>query len=213
MSSAVHRELLELCAQNFGKKSAWIEDCLALWSASPTISRASDADLKEAVVAYLEEGQYAPKVADIAQRLKVSKLRAVGPSVAACQDCGGTGWREGVAHFQEADGVRIEGPVALVCGCRPQKGVPYEQWLRQQEGKPGFIGHFHTGKQYPRIPDEWRLTATQLARLAELRSKANRPKGQVLAFNPSPVDVHARDRARLAKQAARVWSEPEEEAV
>lgn len=214
------RELLELAATNFGKREQWVEDCLVLWLEIPAIRDASDGQLKAAMLHYLQVGKYAPRVADIVEALAVARPRigvatVNGPS---CKDCGDTGWREAVAHFQERDGVRIDGPVALVCGCKPQKGVPYQDWLRQQEVKPGFIQHFHTGKQYPQIPDDWRLTPQQIARVAEMkaekaRTSAPRQKGQVLAFNPTPVDVHARDRARLAKQAQRVWNEPEEEAV
>lgn len=219
-TNAALRELLELAATNFGKRDQWVEDCLTLWLEIPAIRDASDSQLKNAMLHYLQVGKYAPRVADIVEALSAARPRigvatANGPS---CKDCGDTGWREGVAHFQEEQGVRIEGPVALVCGCRPQKGVPCQDWLRQQEQRPGFIGHFHTGRQFPQVPDDWRLTPQQMARVAELkaakaRTSAPRPKGQVLAFNPAPVDVHARDRARLAKQAARVWNEPEEEAI
>jgi hypothetical protein len=214
-TNAALKELLELAATNFGKRDQWVEDCLTLWLAIPAIHDASDAQMKAAMLHYLSTGKYAPRVADMVEALAMARPR-VGPAPGAkadCADCGDTGWREGIAHFQEADGVRIEGPVALVCGCRSQRGVPYQDWLRQQEQRPGFIGHFHTGKQYPQIPDDWRLTPQQIARVAQLKAAKARPKGQVIAFNPQAVDHHARDRARLAKQAARMWNETEEEAV
>lgn len=214
-TSAAVRELLELAATNFGKRDQWVEDCLTLWLEIPAIRDASDSQLKNAMLHYLQVGKYAPRVADIVEALAVARPRvgvatANGPN---CKDCGDTGWREAVAHFQEEHGVRIDGPVALVCGCKPQRGMPLDRWLEDAAKRRGFLRYFYTGAQYPRIPDEWRLTPVQLARMEELKSRANRPKGQVIAFNPAPVDVHARDRARLAKQAERVWSEQEEEAV
>lgn len=215
-SRSAIKELLELAATNFGKRDQWVEDCLVLWLEIPSIRDASDAQLKAAMLHYLQVGKYAPRVADIVESLAVARPRIGVATVngPTCKDCGDTGWREAVAHYQEEQGVRIEGPVALVCGCRPLKGVALEKWLSEAEKRRGFLRYFYTGANYPRIPDEWRLTTAELERLEGLRAKiAGRPKGQVLAFNPTPPDPHAKTRARLARQAARVWSESEEEAV
>lgn len=214
-TNAALRELLELAATNFGKREQWVEDMATLWLEMPAIRDASDAQMKAAMLHHLQVGKYAPRVSDIVETLAAARPRigvatVNGPS---CKDCGDTGWREAVAHFQQGDGVRIEGPIALVCGCKPLRGVPFERWLEEAERRPGFLRHFYTGAQYPRIPDEWRLTPEQLGRLEELKARRARPRGQVIAFQLQASDPHARDRARLARQAARIWSDPEEEAV
>ena len=190
------RQALELSASNFRPKNAdqWVEDMAVSWIRHPAIAGASDRDLERAIIDHMGSGQFAPKLADILALLRGGSGRPAENAGPTCLECGGSGWAEGSALLTDGS---IDGPWALVCGCRPIKGVKWQDWRRWAEKRSDVQKFWITGQNLRQLPDEARLTAEQISRRADMKA------GKILEFRRNPGDEHASDRRKAEKELKR----------
>lgn len=198
-SEAAIRAVLDILASNYFRKEEsaekWLDRTLLTCRMSPAVKNASDASLRDACLRHMETSQYAPKLCEIVAQIQGGRTHGGGAANGHyCEDCGGTGWREGIAHVQVGDDVTIDGPWALACGCLPRPGKSAAAWLNEMDVRPNVLGWWLTGRNLRALPEEARLTPLQRQRMADLR--AQKGGGKVLAFRLDAADPHARERAR-----------------